>query len=69
MLVVVHTLGKLAGARSRAAALRAADAEAGKYDRCAVSGVDGREEIRLVTQLRGGGAWRWRRAARSASMA
>ena len=54
VLVVVHTLGKLAGARSRAAALRAADAEAGKYDRCAVSGVDGREEIRLVTQLRGG---------------
>lgn len=54
VLVVVHTLGKLAGARSRAAALRAADAEAGKYEHCAVLGADGREEIRPVAALRGG---------------
>jgi len=54
VLVVVHTLGKLAGARSRTAALRAADAEADKFDRCAVLDADGREEIRPVAKLRGG---------------
>ena len=54
VLVVVHTLGKLAGARSRTAALRAADAEADKFDRCAVLDADGREKIRPVAELRGG---------------
>ncbi len=54
VLVVVHTLGKLAGARSRAAALRAAEAEAEKFDRCVVLAADGREETRPVAALRGG---------------
>lgn len=54
VLVVVHTAGKLIGARSRAAALRAADAVAEKYDRCTVRGSDGREAPRAVADLRGG---------------
>ena len=54
VLVVVHTLGKMAGARSRSAALRAADAVAEKYDRCVVLADDGREETRAVAGLRGG---------------
>jgi heavy metal translocating P-type ATPase len=54
VLVVVHTLGKMAGARSRTAALRAADAVAEKYDRCVVLADDGREETRAVVELRGG---------------
>ena len=54
VLVVVHTLGRLAGARSRAAALRAADAEAEKHERCVVIEADGREETRPVAGLRGG---------------
>ncbi len=54
VLVVVHTLGKMAGARSRSAALRAADAVAEKYDRCVVLAGDGREDSRAVAALRGG---------------
>ncbi len=54
VLIVVHTLGKMAGARSRAAALRAADAVAEKFERCRVLGSDGREEERAVAELRGG---------------
>ena len=54
VLVVVHTLGKLAGARSRAAALRAAVAEADKYEHCVVLGTDGRAETQPVSALRGG---------------
>lgn len=54
VLVVVHTLGKMAGARSRSAALRAADAVAEKYDRCVVLADDGGEETRAVAELRGG---------------
>ncbi len=60
VLVVVHTLGKMAGARSRAAALGAADAVAEKFERCTVRRADGRVEGRA------GGGWtkccgRWRR--------
>jgi heavy metal translocating P-type ATPase len=54
VLIVVHTLGKMAGARSRAAALRAADAVAEKYERCTVLEPDGRETERAVKDLRGG---------------
>lgn len=54
VLVVVHTLGKMAGARSRTAALRAADAVAEKYDRCVVLADGGQEETRPVATLRGG---------------
>ncbi len=54
VLVVVHTLGKLAGARSRAAALRAAEAVAENYERCTVRRADGGEESRVVAELRGG---------------
>jgi heavy metal translocating P-type ATPase len=54
VLVVVHTLGKMAGARSRSSALRAADAVAEKYDRCVVLADGGREETRTVAELRGG---------------
>lgn len=56
VLVVVHTLGKMVGARSRAAALRAADAVAEKYDHCVVRGTDGREGERRVADLVGGEA-------------
>ena len=56
VLVVVHTVGKMIGARSRAAALRAADAVAEKYDRCTVRRPDGAEETRAVAALRGGEA-------------
>lgn len=54
VLVAVHTLGKLVGARSRAAALRAADAVAEKFDQCTVVLADGRQEEIPVAQLRGG---------------
>lgn len=54
VLVVVHTLGKMAGARSRTAALRAADAVAEKFDRCVVLAADGRERERSVAELREG---------------
>ncbi|MCX6937489.1 MAG: heavy metal translocating P-type ATPase [Verrucomicrobia bacterium] len=54
VLVAVHTLGKMIGARSRAAALRAADAVAEKYETCVVLGSDGGEERRAVASLRGG---------------
>jgi heavy metal translocating P-type ATPase len=54
VLIVVHTLGKMAGARSRAAALRAADRVAEKFERCVVLRVDGGEERVAVATLRGG---------------
>jgi len=54
VLIVVHTLGKMVGARSRAAALRAADAVAEKFERCVVRGEDGGETSRAVASLRGG---------------
>lgn len=54
ILIVVHTLGKMAGARSRAAALRAADAVAEKFERCVVLGADGAETPLAVSALRGG---------------
>lgn len=54
VLVVVHTLGKMAGARSRAAALRAADAAAEKFERCMVRRADGSEAMTPVAELRGG---------------
>ncbi len=54
VLVAVHTLGKMVGARSRAAALRAADAVAEKYETCVVLGPEGGEERRAVASLRGG---------------
>ncbi len=54
VLVVVHTLGKMAGARSRAAALRAAEAVAEGFERCVVRGADGTETERAVAELRGG---------------
>ncbi len=53
VLIVVHTLGKMAGARSRAAALRAADAVAEKFERCTVLDAEGREVSRAVAELRG----------------
>ncbi len=56
VLVVVHTVGKMVGARSRAAALRAADGVAEKYERCTVRRDDGGEETRAVAGLRGGEA-------------
>ena len=54
VLIVVHTLGKMAGARSRTAALRAADAVAEKFECCVVRREDGREETVAVADLRGG---------------
>ena len=54
VLVVVHTLGKMVGARSRAAALRAADAVAEKFEMCVVLGPEGGEQTRTVASLRGG---------------
>ena len=54
VLIVVHTLGKMVGAKSRAAALRAADAVAEKFERCVVLADDGREETVPVASLRGG---------------
>lgn len=56
VLVVVHTIGKMVGARSRAAALRAADGVAEKYERCVVRRDDAREEMCAVADLRGGEA-------------
>ena len=54
VLIVVHTLGKMVGARSRAAALRAADAVAEKFERCVVRSADGGETATPVSSLRGG---------------
>ncbi len=54
VLIVVHTLGKMAGARSRAAALRAADAVAEKFERCRVRTDDGGEMEMPAAGLRGG---------------
>jgi heavy metal translocating P-type ATPase len=54
VLVVVHTLGKMLGARSRVAALRAVAETAERYDRAQVLGADGRIETRPVATLRGG---------------
>ena len=54
VLIVVHTLGKMAGARSRAAALRAADAVAEKFERCVVRAPGGGEAEVAVAALRGG---------------
>lgn len=54
VLVVVHTLGKMVGARSRASALKAADAVAEKYERCTVRRADGGLEERAAVGLRAG---------------
>ncbi len=54
VLVVVHTLGKMLGARSRVAALRAVAETAERYDRAQVLGADGLIETRPVATLRGG---------------
>jgi hypothetical protein len=54
VLVVVHTLGKMLGARSRMAALRAVAGTAERFDRAQVLGDDGRIETRAVAALGGG---------------
>lgn len=54
VLVVVHTLGKVVGARSRAAALRAVDAVAEDFDHCTVRRAGGQDESIPVANLRGG---------------
>lgn len=54
VLIVVHTLGKMVGARSRAAALRAAEEVAETFEFCTVLGRDGREVVTRVGALRGG---------------
>ncbi|MEY4490193.1 MAG: hypothetical protein RIQ79_2701 [Verrucomicrobiota bacterium] len=54
VLVVVHTLGKMLGARSRVAALRAVAETAERYDRALVLTADGRLESRAVATLSGG---------------
>ena len=54
ILIVVHTLGKMAGARSRAAALRAADEVAEKFERCVVLDPKDGEIVVPVSALRGG---------------
>jgi heavy metal translocating P-type ATPase len=54
VLIVVHTLGKMAGARSRAAALRAAEVVAERFEHCTVLRAEGGEERCAVRALRGG---------------
>lgn len=54
VLVVVHTLGKMLGARSRVAALRAVAETAERFDRAVVLDAAGRAETRSVASLRGG---------------
>jgi len=54
ILVVVHTAGKMLGARSRLAALRAVDSTRERFDRCQVRGADGRIEERVVSELGAG---------------
>ena len=54
VLIVVHTLGKMVGARSRAAALRAADSVAEKFERCVVRTKNGDEFSMPVASLLGG---------------
>lgn len=48
VLLVVHTLGRMAAARSRAAALRAAGELARRFERCTVMCEDGRLEARVA---------------------
>lgn len=54
VLVVVHTLGKMLGARSRVSALRAVAETAERYDRALVLAADGRLESKEVATLSGG---------------
>jgi len=54
ILLVIHTAGKMLGARSRLAALQAVDRTRQKFDRATVKGVDGRREELAVADLKGG---------------
>lgn len=54
VLVVVHTLGRMAAARSRAAALRAADELARRFEHCVVRDDEGQERRVAVTLVRAG---------------
>ena len=51
ILVVVHTAGKMLGARSRMAALRAVDRTRERFDRCDVRRADGSTTRRAVCDL------------------
>lgn len=54
ILIVIHTAGKMLGARSRLAALRAVDRTRELFDRCVVRGSEGEEREVAVRDLRGG---------------
>jgi cation transport ATPase len=51
ILIVVHTAGKMLGARSRVAALRAVDQTRERFDRCDVRRADGSTTRRAVRDL------------------
>ena len=51
ILVVVHTAGKMLGARSRVAALRAVDQTRERFDACDVRRADGAKIRRIVREL------------------
>ena len=52
ILVVVHTVGKMLGARSRVAALRAVDQTRERFDACDVRQADGAKIRRIVRELK-----------------
>ncbi len=54
VLVVVHTTGRMLGARSRLAALRVADETRARFDRCEVLLPDGRLETRTPATVLSG---------------
>lgn len=54
ILIVVHTAGKMLGARSRLAALHAVDRTREAFERCRVRGADGVVRETAVVELRGG---------------
>ncbi len=51
VLIVVHTAGRMLGARSRLAAIQAADTTRARFDRCVVVTPDGATEDRAVASL------------------
>src|SRR5258708_6145589 len=51
ILIVVHTAGKMLGARSRVAALRAVDRTRETFDQCLVRGADGKPTSKAVAAL------------------
>lgn len=52
VLIVVHTAGRMLGARSRVAALRAADTTRATFDRCQVVTAKGEVEVRAPAAVR-----------------